>query len=85
MRPVCWSVLLFLAATIPVAAQQPADKPSPQPTTAAEAPKTDTSYIDERGTALVTRVVPVPDDISSQAQLAVGHAEPDQGPPESLE
>jgi monoterpene epsilon-lactone hydrolase len=75
---------LFSAA---LAAQQPASQPgsAPTPTTAAEAPRQDTSYIDDRGTAHVTRVVPVPQTISSQAQLAVGHAEPDQGPPQSLE
>jgi acetyl esterase/lipase len=33
----------------------------------------------------VTRVVPVPQTVSSQAQLSIGHAEPDQGPPEPLE
>ena len=75
---------LFAAA---LAAQQPASQPAtaPTPTTAAEAPSHDTSYIDDQGTAHVTRVVPVPKTISSQAQLAVGHAELDQGPPQSLE
>jgi acetyl esterase/lipase len=68
-----------------VAAQQPASPPAPRPTTASEAPNHDTSYIDEKGTAHVTRVVPVPEDLSPQAQLSLGHAEPDQGPPQSLE
>ncbi|HEY1986512.1 MAG TPA: alpha/beta hydrolase fold domain-containing protein [Terracidiphilus sp.] len=85
MRPISQAVALFLAVSVSLAAQKPADKPSPKPTTAAEAPQSDTSYIDEKGTAHVTRVVPVPDDISSQAQLALGHGEPDQGPPEPLE
>jgi monoterpene epsilon-lactone hydrolase len=85
MRAISSSVFLLLAASISLAAQQPAGKPSPKPTTAAEAPNSDTSFIDEKGTAHVTRVVPVPDDVSSQAQLALGRAEPDQGPPESLE
>jgi epsilon-lactone hydrolase len=58
---------------------------APAPTTAAEAPNHDTSYIDEQGTAHVTRVVPVPQDLSPQAQRMLGHAEPDQGPKESLE
>jgi acetyl esterase/lipase len=57
----------------------------PHPTTAAEAPSRDTSFIDDQGTAHVTRVVPVPQTISPQAQLVVGHPAPDQGPPESLE
>ena len=71
--------LLLLLASAALAAQQP------QPTTAAQAPTRDTSYIDDQGTAHVTRVVPVPQTISPQAQLVVGHPEPDQGPPQSLE
>jgi acetyl esterase/lipase len=78
-RHAVFSVLLAATAL----AAQPA--PAPQPTTAAEAPHRDTSYIDEQGTAHVTRVVPVPATISTQAQLALGHAIPDQGPPQSLE
>ncbi len=78
--------LILLGSAI-LSAQQPAATPAPangpQPTTAAEAPNRDTSFIDEQGTAHVTRVVPVPDTISPQAQLALGHAEPDQGPPQS--
>jgi len=73
-------VLLLLLASAALAAQQPV----PQPTTAAEAPNRDTSYIDAQGTAHVTRVVPVPATISTQAQLALGRQEPDQGPPQSL-
>lgn len=73
-------VLLFLLASAALAAQQP----PPQPTTAAEAPNRDTSYIDAQGTAHVTRVVPVPADLSTQAQLVLGRAEPDQGLPEPL-
>ena len=78
-------VLFVLSGSIVGAAQQPADKPDVKPTTAAEAPTRDTSYIDEKGTARVTRVVPVPENLSEQARLAVGRAEPDQGPPQSLE
>jgi acetyl esterase/lipase len=80
--------LLILLGSAALSAQQPAATPvqtnRPQPTTAAEAPNRDTSFIDELGTAHVTRVVPVPDTISPQAQLALGRAEPDQGPPQSL-
>jgi len=76
---------LFLLAAAALAAQQPASPPAPHPTTAAEAPTRDTSYIDDQGTAHVTRVVPVPLTVSPQAQLALGHPEPDQGPPQSLE
>ena len=74
------AVLLVLLACAALAAQQPA----PQPTTAAEAPTSDTSYIDAQGTTHVTRVVPVPADLSPQAQLIIGRAEPDQVPPEPL-
>jgi acetyl esterase/lipase len=44
----------------------------------------DTSYIDAQGTAHVTRVVPVPQTISTQAQLVLGRSVPDQAPPQSL-
>ena len=62
-----------------------AQQPSLPPTTADEAPKRDTSYIDANGTAHVTRVVPVPQTVSAEAQKVIGRAEPDQGPPQSLE
>jgi acetyl esterase/lipase len=55
-----------------------------QPTTAADAPTRDTSYIDAQGTAHITRVVPVPKTISAEAQRRLSRAEPDQGPPQSL-
>jgi epsilon-lactone hydrolase len=74
------TAFLLLMASATLAAQQPTSRP----TTAAEAPNTDTSYIDAQGTAHVTRVVPVPPTISTQAQLFLGRAEPDQGPPEPL-
>ena len=74
--------LLILVSATGLVAQQSA---VPAATTAADAPTRDTSYVDEQGTAHVTRVIPVPQTISSQAQLAVGHAEPDQGPPQPLE
>src|ERR1022692_1069998 len=74
------SLLLSLAAAI-VHAQQPA---APEPTTAAQAPTRDTSYIDAQGTAHVTRIVPVPKTISAEAQRRLSRPEPDQGPPQSL-
>jgi acetyl esterase/lipase len=74
------NVLLLLLVSVSLAAQQPA----PQPTTAAEAPIRDTSYIDAQGAAHVTRVVPVPATISTPAQLALGHPFPDQVPLQSL-
>jgi len=55
-----------------------------QPTTATDAPTRDTSFIDPQGTAHVTRIVPVPQTISPQAQKTLSRQEPDQGPPQSL-
>ena len=82
-----YAALLLLLPSYSITAQRPAGQPAgaPQSTTAAEAPSRDTSYIDEQGTAHVTRVVPVPQDLSPQAQLALGHGGPDQGPPQSLD
>jgi monoterpene epsilon-lactone hydrolase len=83
-----YCALACLFASAALAAQQPAAGPSPadqpHPTTAAEAPYRDTSYIDETGAAHVTRVVPVPDTISIQSRHFLSHALPDQGPPDSL-
>ena len=79
------ATFFWLLASAALTAQQPASMNQPHPTTAAEAPSRDTSFIDDQGTAHVTRVVPVPQTISPQAQLVVGHPAPDQGPPESLE
>ena len=79
-----YAAFLLLMAATTLAAQQPVVQPTPQSTTAAQAPNADTSYIDAQGTAHVTRVVPVPPAISTQAQLFLGRAEPDQGPPEPL-
>lgn len=76
--PCLVSFLLFFSAAL--SAQQPAL----QPTTAAQAPMSDTSYIDAQGTAHVTRVVPLPDTISPEAKAVLGRATLDQGPPESL-
>jgi acetyl esterase/lipase len=73
------TVLALLVSTALVAQQ-----PVPQPTTAAEAPTRDTSYIDAEGTAHVTRVVPIPTTISVEAQHSLARPEPDQGPPEPL-
>jgi monoterpene epsilon-lactone hydrolase len=79
------AAFLFLTASAALAAQQPAPPPVPQPTTAAEAPNRDTSFIDAQGAAHVTRVVPLPATISPQAQLVLGHPVPDEAPPQSLE
>jgi monoterpene epsilon-lactone hydrolase len=63
---------------------RPTAQTATQPTTAAQAPTGDTSFIDPQGTAHVTRVVPVPQTISPEAQRSLAHAVPDQGPPQSL-
>jgi epsilon-lactone hydrolase len=77
-RPIAFALLISSSLII---AQQPAS----QPTTAAEAPSHDTSYIDANGTAHVTRVVPVPQTVSPEAQRSISRAEPDQGAPQPLE
>jgi len=77
------AAILVVSASATLWSQQPAAD-APRPTAAADAPTRDTSYIDAQGTAHVTRVVPVPQTISPEAQKAVGRAEPDAGPPQSL-
>jgi len=71
---------LFIVVAASLAAQQAAV----HPTTATEAPNRDTSYIDAQGTAHVTRVVPVPQDLSPEAKRYLSERVPDQGPPQSL-
>jgi len=75
-----FATFLLLAASISVAAQEPA----PHPTTAAEAPNRDTSFIDSEGRAHITRVIPVPADLSRQSRYWLSQPVPDVGPPESL-
>ncbi len=72
--------LLFALAAANLAAQQPIA----QPTTAAEAPQRDTSYIGPNGTAHVTRVVPLPETISPEARAMLARSMPDAAPPETL-
>jgi acetyl esterase/lipase len=54
-------------------------------TTAAEAPSSDTSYIDEKGSAHITRVVPVPEYVSPEAQKTLASRVPDATHSQSLE
>ena len=75
--------IFVLSACAALSAQQP--QSAPKPTTAAEAPHRDTSYIDENGTAHITRVVPIPENLSPEAKKSLSRAERDQGPPVSLE
>ena len=53
-------------------------------TTAQTAPQSDTSYIDPNGTAHITRVIPVPDTVSPEAQKSLARQAPDAAHPESL-
>jgi len=58
---------------------------SQQSTTATEAPNTDTSYIDADGTAHITRVIPVPADLSPEAKKSVSRPLSDAAHPQTLE
>ena len=72
-------VIFLLSATL-VWVQEPAG------TTAAQAPNRDTgAYIDENGTAHITRVIPVPQYISPEAQTALARRVPDATRSASLE
>lgn len=66
---------LFLFS-LPLAAQQG--------TTAAQAPNTDTSYVAPDGTAHITRVVPVPQSLSPQAQKFLAGPASDALNPQTL-
>lgn len=56
-----------------------------QGTTAAQAPNTDTSYIDADGAAHITRVIPVPSDLSPEAKKSLSRQVSDASRPQSLE
>lgn len=56
-----------------------------QGTTATEAPNRDTSYIDPSGTAHVTRVVPLPPDLSPEAKRMLARPVSDAYKPQSLD
>ncbi len=90
---------LLLASLLPACGQQAApgttaastpDKPpvtpipAHQPTTAADAPQRNSSYIDAQGRAHITRIVPVPAYLSRQSRYWLSEAVPDAGPPDSL-
>ena len=78
--PHAFALALVLSSSL-VGAQQA----TPAPKTAAEAPDRDTSYVDANGTAHVTRVVPVPQTISTEAQKSLSRQESDKVQPQSLE
>jgi acetyl esterase/lipase len=71
--------MCFFASSLMVAQQSVR-----QPTTAADAAGRDTSYIDAEGTAHVTRVIPLPKDLSAKAQAFISHRLPDEAPEPSL-
>jgi monoterpene epsilon-lactone hydrolase len=82
MLPIARSIACaFLIVPTVLLAQQS----TPAATTAADAPNRDTSYIDASGAAHVTRVVPVPQTVSPEAQKSISRPEPDQGPPQPLQ
>lgn len=78
----CIAAVSFVLGANVLPAQQPA--PAAAPTTAAQAPDRDTSYIDADGTAHVTRVVPIPETVSPEARQMLARRIPDQEPEESL-
>jgi epsilon-lactone hydrolase len=78
MKPSLCPGLLLAAATSILVAQTPA------PTTAAQAPEHDSSYIDQQGTAHVTRVVPVPETISPEARALVARPASDVEQPQTI-
>ena len=80
MRLIASFLLLSAAGLI---AQQ-ATPPSEKPTTAADAAQRDSSFIDEQGRAHITRIIPVPEDLSRQSRYWLSEPVPDAGPPESL-
>lgn len=79
-RIVCVVACVCCFGLPPMIAQQP----TRQPTTAADAASRDTSYIDADGTAHITRVIPVPKDLSPEAQAFISHRLPDEAPEPSL-
>ena len=78
MKPVRYAFPLIGAAVLlssaSVSAQDTANTP----------PQSDSSYIDQNGTAHVTRVVPVPETVSPEAQKSLARPVSDTQAPESL-
>ncbi len=73
---ICRAAALLCFAGLPLWAAQEKD--------AGQIPQTDTSYIDADGTAHVTRVVPVPDTISPEAQKRLARRQSGAAVPETL-
>ena len=62
-----YCLVLCVSAAV-VVAQDAATKSTP--------PQSDSSFIDAQGTAHITRVVPVPDTLSPEAQKVVSRRDP---------
>lgn len=84
MRTIAPLVLALLSSSL--SAQQSAvpEASKYQPTTALTATQRDTSFIDESGTAHVTRIVPVPESLSRPSRYWLSQPVPDAVPEESL-
>jgi epsilon-lactone hydrolase len=78
MRPVRYAFPLIGAAVLLSSAAVSAQD------TASTPPQSDSSYIDQNGTAHVTRVVPVPETVSPEAQKSLARPVSDTKVPESL-
>jgi acetyl esterase/lipase len=74
------AALLLSSVSIALAQQG-----APQGTTAPQAPNADTSYIDADGTAHITRLIPVPSDLSPEAKKSISRQVSDAPHPQSLE
>ncbi len=77
-------LILLLCTGLTATAQTPAIRTALKPTVAATATQRDTTFVDAQGTAHITRIVPVPDDISPEAQRSVSQEQPDAAPPVPL-
>jgi len=75
---------LLISVSCLSAQQTATPSTSAKPTTAADAAQRNSSYIDEQGRAHITRIVPVPPDLSRQSRYWLSQPVPDAGPPESL-
>jgi epsilon-lactone hydrolase len=84
------SIVLLASATLAAQQATPPETPpvtpiaATQPTTAADAAQRDSSYIDSEGRAHITRIVPVPLDLSPQSRFWLSEQVPDGDPHETL-
>ena len=76
---------LILLPALAFTANIPAQESASKATTAAEAPQRDSSFIDAEGRAHITRIIPVPDDLSRESHYWLSEPMSDADPHESLE